>query len=182
MDVNNWIKFTSTTVGRDKLYRTIQYVSKFLAFYLAKGDALASKETIEKITKLGNAVGIARKLFRVGKPIDFLQTMIKALTIKDDVIRWCTVGRAACLGSWLALDSIQWLHIVSVIKVSDFKSLQKNSARFWFYGLLFAVAADLYRVRNNFQRQYEMEKAKGSDTTKKELATLHKEKSKVIII
>ena len=60
LPVDPWIKFTATTVGRDKLYRTIQYVSKLLAYHFAQ-QGLATKENVDRLTKLSNSVGLARK-------------------------------------------------------------------------------------------------------------------------
>ena len=178
LPVDPWIKFTATTVGRDKLYRTVQYTSKFLAFYMQQQD----KDLTERLTKLSNAVGLARKLFRVGKPIDFIQTMLKSLAIKDDVIRICAMGRSAFLAGWLSLDVLQWLNAHGIVKFDQIKSINTHAARCWFIGLLFAVTADLYRLRNNMQRIEVLEKAKSTeDALKKELATLKKEQSKILL-
>jgi hypothetical protein len=62
-----------------------------------------------------------------------------------------------------------------VYKVNDPKALARNSARYWFIGLLFALTADLYRLRNNMQRLTVVQKLPRDDEgAKKERATLKK--------
>ena len=49
----------TTTVGRDKTYRTIQYAARFLAWYeYRKG---ATKETVARLTALKSQLGLSRK-------------------------------------------------------------------------------------------------------------------------
>lgn len=47
----------------------------------------------------------------MGKPIDFLQTILKATSINDDIVRYCVIGRSASLAGWLTLDAFQWVRI-----------------------------------------------------------------------
>lgn len=187
---DDWIKFTSTTVGRDKMYRLIQYSTKWLAYSLEQQQQQQTadgKDHIVRLQRLSSAVGMARKLFRLGKPIDFLQTILKSVSLKDDVIRICAIGRSAFLAGWLTLDSIQWFHAQKVIQVADIKWFNTNAARCWFMGLLFAVAADGYRLRNNFQRMQLLEKSAGKKfddepetTVQKELQSLKVEQGKIL--
>ena len=59
LPIEPWLKFTSTTVGRDKAYRLVQYFTRFLAYYMAHQGS--KKETIEKVARLSVALGTARK-------------------------------------------------------------------------------------------------------------------------
>lgn len=54
-----WTKLTETTVGRDKIYRTLQYFCRFLAYYMAQQKY--SKSAIEKTIRLSVALATARK-------------------------------------------------------------------------------------------------------------------------
>jgi hypothetical protein len=64
--VAHYLKFVATTVGRDKLLRTIQYFSRFYAWYLFRTNAtpgeIAPWESIKK------QFGLIRKAMRVGPP------------------------------------------------------------------------------------------------------------------
>jgi peroxin-11B len=61
--VAHYLKFVSTTVGRDKLLRTIQYFSRFYAWYLFRTNGtpgeIAPWEAIKK------QFGLIRKAMRV---------------------------------------------------------------------------------------------------------------------
>ena len=62
LPVDPWIRFLGTTVGRDKVYRTIQYFSRFLAYFIGRtGGAVAFKETIQRLNALSVAIGAGRK-------------------------------------------------------------------------------------------------------------------------
>lgn len=53
------LRFWSTTVGRDKTYRSVQYLARFLAWYeYRKG---ATKETVARLTNLKTSLGLSRK-------------------------------------------------------------------------------------------------------------------------
>jgi hypothetical protein len=53
------LKVGSTTVGRDKLYRTVQYFARFLSWYcLRKGY---TTETVARLSALKSSLGLSRK-------------------------------------------------------------------------------------------------------------------------
>ena len=53
-----------TTVGRDKLYRAIQYFSRFLAWYLFRKGY--SKETVARYGAIKSSLGQGRKRTALG--------------------------------------------------------------------------------------------------------------------
>lgn len=59
---------------------------------------------------------------------------------------------------WLTLDAVQWFNAQGVVKVQDIQWYNRNAARCWFFGLIFALTADLYRLRNTVQRLSAIEK------------------------
>lgn len=56
LPVEPWLKFLSTTAGRDKVYRTIQYLARFLAYYWA-----ADPEAAKRLQSVSAAIGFSRK-------------------------------------------------------------------------------------------------------------------------
>ena len=46
------IRFTSRTAGRDKIYRTIQYASRFLAWYYVKKRGVVNGELFQNIESM----------------------------------------------------------------------------------------------------------------------------------
>jgi peroxin-11B len=56
LPVEPWLKFLSSTAGRDKFYRTVQYLSRFLAYYLS-----SNPDAAKRFQALSVAVGLGRK-------------------------------------------------------------------------------------------------------------------------
>lgn len=57
--MDKWVRFLANTGGRDKFYRTVQYASKLLAYYLAKVSV--DSEYVKRLLALSMAVGQGRK-------------------------------------------------------------------------------------------------------------------------
>jgi len=57
--VDRSLKYASTTVGRDKAYRAVQYFARFLAWYLKRQNY--NKETLQRLGNLKGALGLSRK-------------------------------------------------------------------------------------------------------------------------
>jgi len=59
MNLDQWVKFTSSLQNRDKLYRFFQYFLRFIAHYfLYRAD---KQELVKKLQSLSIAIGVARK-------------------------------------------------------------------------------------------------------------------------
>jgi hypothetical protein len=69
--ITHYIRFVSTTVGRDKALRTLQYLARFLSWYLLRkgytASAVAPWEAIKK------NFGLTRKVMRIGKNVEHLK-------------------------------------------------------------------------------------------------------------
>lgn len=103
------LRFWSTTVGRDKTYRTIQYAARFLAWYeYRKG---ATKETVARLQTIKSQLGLSRKLMRIGKFLEHMQAALKATTIQDPIVSYAAIGRQIGYACYLMLDSLQWVSI-----------------------------------------------------------------------
>lgn len=61
MNLEQWIKFTSSIQGRDKIYRFFQYFSRFIAFYLAQTGGINKQNLVKRLQSLSIAIGVARK-------------------------------------------------------------------------------------------------------------------------
>lgn len=45
----------------------------------------------------------------MGKPLDFLQSALKALSGPDEIVKWGSVLKCTGYGGWLVLDMLQWV-------------------------------------------------------------------------
>lgn len=59
LPIDSFLKLLASTQGRDKLYRLLQYFSRFLAFYL--GKMCPTMEFVMRLQKLSISLGMARK-------------------------------------------------------------------------------------------------------------------------
>ncbi|KAF9586036.1 Peroxisomal membrane protein PMP27 [Lunasporangiospora selenospora] len=103
-NVQPWIKFTATTVGRDKLYRAVQYFSRFLAWYLLRQGA--TKEIVARFNNLKKNLALSRKLMRIGKPIEHVESALAATSLRDESLRLLTIGKQLSYAGYLTLDAL----------------------------------------------------------------------------
>ncbi len=102
---------TSPTVGRDKILRTLQYFSRFYAWYLFRTNhpqrAIAPFEAMKK------HFGFSRKLLRVGKNVEHLKAAAVAADSKgmDPVLKYCAVGRQLGYAAYLTLDTVSYVGV-----------------------------------------------------------------------
>lgn len=48
-------------------------------------------------------------VFRIGRQLEFLRGAQKSMAIKDDLIRYLSVGKNFGLGMWLVFDAFSWV-------------------------------------------------------------------------
>ncbi|RQM08259.1 hypothetical protein DH86_00001459 [Scytalidium sp. 3C] len=159
--VAHYLKFVATTVGRDKLLRTLQYFSRFYAWYLYRTNGtpaeIAPYEAIKK------QFGLARKLLRVGKNVEHFKAAATAADSKslDAVTKYCAVGRQLGYAGYLTLDSLTVLDAAGIRKSESAKRLQKEAYRFWLAGLLFSAISGSYSLYNLRQQESKIDKKDG---------------------
>ncbi|KAJ6161200.1 Peroxisomal biogenesis factor 11 [Penicillium chermesinum] len=150
----HWLKFVSTTVGRDKLLRTIQYFSRFYAWYLYRTNKPQS--AIDPYNAVKKQFGTTRKLMRFGKFLEHLKAASVALDNKapiDPVLRYLAVGRQLGYAGYLTVDAITVVDAVGYRKLESVKRLQETAYRSWFAGLAFSAAAGIYSLYQLQQRR-----------------------------
>ncbi|TGZ78165.1 peroxisomal biogenesis factor 11 [Ascodesmis nigricans] len=146
--LSHYLRFVATTVGRDKVLRTVQYFARFLSFYLLrKGYA---KETIQPWAAIKGQFGTVRKAMRLGKNLEHAKAVSVALESKGDPIKsYLTAGRQLGYFGYLTLDNLAFFHLTSIRRFSPetAKKITLNSQKFWFMGLFFSLLNSLYTLR-----------------------------------
>jgi hypothetical protein len=143
----HWLRFVATTVGRDKLLRTIQYFSRFYAWYLYRTNQPQS--AIEPYNAVKKQFGTTRKILRIGKFAEHLKAASVALDNKapvDPVLRYLAVGRQLGYAGYLSLDMVTVVDAIGYRKLASVKRLQESAYRSWAAGLACSVAAGLYTL------------------------------------
>ncbi|KAH6679701.1 putative peroxisomal membrane protein PMP27 [Halenospora varia] len=159
--VAHYLKFVATTVGRDKLLRTLQYFSRFYAWYLFRTNGSPSE--IAPFEAIKKQFGLARKLMRVGKNIEHLKAAAVAADSKslDPITKYCAVGRQLGYAGYLTLDAATILDAAGIRKSESAKRLSKEAYRCWMFGLLFSTMSGVYSLYNLRQQQSRVDKKDG---------------------
>ncbi|KIW04378.1 uncharacterized protein PV09_04662 [Verruconis gallopava] len=152
------LKYFATTVGRDKLLRTVQYFSRFYAWYLYRTNNPQSGITPWETAK--KQIGIARKFLRLGKFLEHFKSAAVAADKKDidPILKFCAVGRQLGYAGYLSLDNLCVLDASGIRKWDKAKQISRQAARFWFSGLFFNIVAGLYTLFQLKQRAAALDK------------------------
>lgn len=159
--VAHYLRFVATTVGRDKLLRTLQYFSRFYAWYLFRTNnparLIAPYEAIKK------QFGLTRKALRLGKNVEHFKAAAVAADSKsmDPVLKYCAVGRQLGYAMYLSLDAVTYLDAAGIRPLASAKRLQQEAYRAWFAGLACNAVAGLYTLWQLRQREQSIDKNEG---------------------
>lgn len=136
--VSQTLKIGSTTLGRDKCYRALQYFARFYSWYLSNnGDKLA----VARWNALKSHLATARKLLRLGKPIEHLRS---ALTIDPTAPlpeNITAIARQLGYFGFLSLDAFVWANAIKFYSLSHdtAQKVSKISNRFWVVAIMFSL-------------------------------------------
>ncbi|KAK0198462.1 peroxisomal biogenesis factor 11-domain-containing protein [Armillaria mellea] len=150
--VSQSLKFGTTTLGRDKIYRSIQYFARFYAWYLlSRGE----KDAAVPWSALKTHLGTARKLLRLGKPMENLQAALRAVLSSSSSApeQITTIARQIAYFGYLSLDSLVWA----------------NSIKFWFTGLVFGLLNGMIKMLRIHKEMSALKK--GKSVGEKDLGT-----------
>ncbi|BFZ60235.1 hypothetical protein YB2330_001262 [Saitoella coloradoensis] len=149
--ISHFLRYTSTTMGRDKIYRIIQYFARFYAFYLLRQGA--PKDTIVPWNSLKTNLALGRKLMRVGKNVEHVRAAAQAVEGLgkggggDVVGKALQVGRQVGYAGYLTFDIMQYLHGAGFIQHPNIKRIADNAYKCWLTGLTFNIIHGLYKLR-----------------------------------
>ncbi|KAI8806511.1 peroxisomal biogenesis factor 11 [Cladochytrium replicatum] len=177
------VKFLSTAMGRDRIYRFIQFYARYLVWRLQKNGG--DKDTIERLQKLGSSLAQTRKLLSAGRQLEFVRGIQKALTVKDDITRLTTIVKNICLSIWLTYDFLGWAHTAGVYKFESIKEINKRGFQFWLLALATSILGNAHKLRlNAIKLELEgksLRKSPKDETSVKAIRALKSERSKLVL-
>ncbi|GJC81290.1 peroxisomal biogenesis factor 11 [Colletotrichum tofieldiae] len=180
--VAHYNKFVATTVGRDKVLRTLQYFARFYAWYLFRTNG--SKAEIAPWEAIKKQFGLTRKIMRFGKNIEHLKAAAAASDAKttDPVLRYAAVGRQLGYAGYLTFDAATVLDAAGIKKWEGAKKLQKEAFRFWAIGLIFSVVAQTYTLYRLQQREAKVDKKEGEGVVEAKRIAIERAASRLQLI
>ncbi|KAK3691771.1 Peroxisomal membrane protein PMP27 [Vermiconidia calcicola] len=168
--VSHYNKFVATTVGREKTLRTIQYFSRFLAWYLYRTNHPQS--TVNLFENIKKNFGNVRRCLRLGKFVEHFKAAAIAADSKslDPVLKYLAVGRQLGYAFYMTFDAMAYVDVVGIRKFEGAARLQREAYRAWVAGLLCNVAAGVYtlwKVQAEAKKQGESQDAEKAVEQKK---------------
>jgi len=159
--VAHYLKFVATTVGRDKLLRTLQYFSRFYAWYLFRTNGTPAE--IAPFEAIKKQFGLTRKLMRFGKNVEHFKAAAIAADSKnlDPVVKYCAVGRQLGYAGYLTFDAVTYLDAAGIRKSPATQRLQREAYRCWMIGLLFSAMSGTYSLYQLRLQQSRIDKKDG---------------------
>jgi len=144
--VSQSLKVAGTTLGRDKLYRAIQYFARFFAwFLLSRGYKIQAA----RWNALKSHLALGRKLMRLGKPMEHLQAALRAVNSSAAAAEQIsTIGRQLGYFGYLTYDAFVWANAVKFFNLSPSTATKVNkyANRFWLTGILCSIVHGLLKA------------------------------------
>ncbi|AEO64317.1 uncharacterized protein THITE_2110343 [Thermothielavioides terrestris NRRL 8126] len=162
--VSHYLKYTATTVGRDKLLRTLQYFARFFAWYLLRTNR--PQAAIQPWEEIKRKFALVRKVLRAGKNVEHFKAAAVAADAHtagtaDPVLRYAALGRQLGYAGYLTLDLATLPDALGVSKNPRARRLQELAYRCWAVGLVFSVLGQLYTLRQLRLREAAVDRKEG---------------------
>ncbi|KAH8988903.1 peroxisomal biogenesis factor 11 [Lactarius akahatsu] len=140
------LKVLGTTLGRDKIYRAVQNFARFYAWYL-----ISKGHKVEAVpwNALKGHLATARKLLRLGKPLEHLQAALRAAQNTGDFKeQLTTIARQLSYFGYLTYDAVAWANAVKFITLKPVTSqkVQNIANRLWLSGILFSITHAVFKA------------------------------------
>ncbi|CAF3432604.1 unnamed protein product [Rotaria socialis] len=145
------IRFTSRTAGRDKIYRTVQYASRFLAwYYIKKRRVVNGERLVEIFQNLESVMSLTRKGMRLGRFVDYVNSVLDSFHIRNKRIGTLFGLIAVCQGLFMLFDNLLLLHRFKIIYLNYPQRLQQYLNQVWLLWLSLALTRDYYEIQASF--------------------------------
>ncbi|KAI8372391.1 peroxisomal biogenesis factor 11 [Blakeslea trispora] len=157
-NVDAFNRYLNTTVGREKLCRLVQYFARFYAFYLFRTGA--PKDVVQRWTNLKTHLGNGRKFFRLLKPVEFAQTGVKSLALRDEVLRYTAVAKQAGMFFYYMSEVFVLSNSINFYKPTNIKTITELGQKCWLFAITASLLSGLYKFKQLTVRQHMLEKTR----------------------
>lgn len=156
------LRFFDSGPRREKSFRLVAYLSRFLAYYAQRQGYPLS--TVTKFISLKTNATFMRKGLRFLKPLNHLEIAAKLYDNKNVEFRWANIIRNLCLAGYLTLDSVVWFKMMGLVDAKKLPNIAKHATYLWLFSLIAGLVNGLQKLAsyNSYQLNNENEdKAKG---------------------
>ncbi|XP_062860622.1 peroxisomal membrane protein 11A [Trichomycterus rosablanca] len=142
--MENFVKFTNQSQGRDRIFRATQYGCALLK-YLLQNDA-KRKAVWQKLDSLEANMSSGRKLFRLGNTVNSVDAAKKTLNLSDHVLRFCLTMANLNRALYFVCDNILWARSIGLIQDINKDRWNVNANRYYFISLVLNLIRDAYGI------------------------------------
>ncbi|KAM6927142.1 peroxisomal membrane protein 11A [Lycodopsis pacificus] len=142
--MDGFVKFTSQSQGRDRIFRATQYACA-LSIYLLRNNA-ERKDLVAKLKSLETNMSAGRKLLRLGNTINSIEAAKRTMRLSDRVLCLCLTAANINRALYFICDNVLWATSVGLIRDVDKESWSLNSSRCYFLSLVMSLTRDVYVV------------------------------------
>ncbi|KAI1436178.1 peroxisomal biogenesis factor 11 [Xylaria sp. CBS 124048] len=187
--VAHYLKFVATTVGRDKLLRTLQYFARFYAWYLLRTNG--TRAEIAPYEAIKKSFGQARKLMRVGKNLEHFKAAAVAFDSisassssksGDAVLKYAALGRQLGYAGYLTADMLTVPHALNIKKWEGATRAGREAFRFWAMGLTCSVVAQMYTLYQLRAREAKLDMKEGEGVVESKKIALERYASQLQLV
>ncbi|KAM3131227.1 hypothetical protein pb186bvf_016685 [Paramecium bursaria] len=157
MSLKDTVDWFNKTEGRDKITKVIQYGSRLIMYNLQKNK---NEELANKFKALFQVARDSRKIFRLGKTLNEIQTILTSINKGDQgniIAYFIGILQRAWFALYWVFDNIQILSTIKFIN-GDPKKAAKIAATFWLLALLTGLLDSLRILRVNQIKQQNLTK------------------------
>lgn len=146
------LKFLDASPKREKCFRLVAYLSRFLSYYLYKTGY--SKQLVDTFKTVKTQVTFLRKGMRFLKPLHHLETASKTFDNKlmDPILQKTTVIRNLGYAGYLSIDAFIFLKMVGLVDKKRWPKGATWASRFWLLGLVAGVINSLRSIQINTKK------------------------------
>lgn len=190
--VAHYLRFAATTVGRDKVLRTLQYFARFYIWYRTRTNASVSE--IAPWVALRAQLTKCRKLLTAGKNLEHVKAaalaaadpkLAAAAAAGDPLLRYATIGRQLGYAGYLTLDLLlipETLGVKPLANRALATRMRREAYRFWTMGLLFSVLTQMYTLRRLRARETLIDRKDGEGVVESKRIIMERTASQIQLL
>lgn len=138
------LKFLESGPKREKSFRLVAYLSRFLAYYAQRqGYPL---DTVTKFLNLKTHATFIRKGLRFLKPLNHLEVATKLYDQKNVEFRWPNIIRNLAYAGYLTLDGVVFFKLLGLVSPKRFPNISKYASYFWLTGLIAGLVGSIQKL------------------------------------
>ncbi|XP_075216010.1 peroxisomal biogenesis factor 11ab isoform X3 [Lycorma delicatula] len=137
------VKLNNQTLGRDKLARLIQYLSRVVWHYMEQRNA--NKKSVEKLKQIEYTFSTFRKILRLGRCIDVLYSSLTTINYTEPMVRLTSTLSKITNGLYLLCDHVLWAARAGLADINT-AEWGTTANRYWLFSIYCNLIRDVYEI------------------------------------